>query len=53
MADALHLCRGTIVSHLKAMEKKRLLCHAPNKARTYEVVADLQRKQEPPAAKSA
>lgn len=46
IADTLHICRATTVSHIKALVKKKLIRHVPHRARTLEVIADLV---QPPA----
>lgn len=44
IADGLTLSRATVVAHVKALFRKKLLTHKPGRARTFEVVSDLGAK---------
>ena len=38
LAQVLDRARGTVVQHIAALEKKRVLRHAPRKARSIEIL---------------
>jgi SOS-response transcriptional repressor LexA len=41
IADTLGISRATTVSHVKALLRKELIRHVPHRARTLEVLADV------------
>jgi SOS-response transcriptional repressor LexA len=45
IADTLRISRGTAVAHVKALIRKKKLRHTPGRARTLEVVADMEKEK--------